>query len=85
MPDRPGALGAVASRIGSVGADITDVDVDRRVGGDVVDTFHLDLPVVDVDVLALLVQELAEVDGAAIESCDPADCCAPSLQRPSDR
>ena len=30
LPDRPGALGAVASRIGAVGADITDVRVASR-------------------------------------------------------
>jgi hypothetical protein len=75
MPDRPGALGAVASRMGAVGADITDVSVDRRVGGSAVDVFHLTLPDTDVDVLALLVQELDEVDGADIESCTWADCC----------
>ena len=33
VPDRPGALGAVASRIGSVGADITDVRVASRRDG----------------------------------------------------
>jgi hypothetical protein len=75
MPDRPGALGAVASRIGAVGADITDVSVHRRSGGSAVDEFHLTLPRTGVDVLALLVQELDEVDGARIESCVQATCC----------
>jgi hypothetical protein len=75
MPDRPGALGAVASRIGAVGADITDVSVDNRHGGNAVDVFHLTLPDVAVDVLALLTQELDEVDGAVVESCVAADCC----------
>jgi ACT domain-containing protein len=75
MPDRPGALGAVASRIGAVGADICDVLVDRREGGSAVDVFHLTLPGTEVDVLALLVQEMQEVDGAWIESCEPASCC----------
>ncbi len=75
MPDRPGALGSVASRLGSVGADITDVDVDRRADGHVVDTFHVDVPDADVDVLALLRHELEEVDGASVESCEAADCC----------
>jgi hypothetical protein len=76
MPDRPGALGAVASRIGAVGADITDIVVRRRADGRAVDEFHLTFPGTDVDVLALLVEELAEVDGAAIESCVEASCCA---------
>jgi len=75
MPDRPGALGAVASRIGAVGADITDVSVHRRSGGSAVDVFHLQLPGTDVDVLSLLVHELEEVDGAVIESWTAADCC----------
>lgn len=75
MPDRPGALGAVASRIGAVGADITDLSVHRRDGASAIDEFHLTLPDVEVDVLALLVDELAEVDGAHIESCVPGDCC----------
>ena len=75
MPDRPGALGAVASRIGAVGADITDLSVHRRDGTSAIDEFHLTLPDVDVDVLALLVDELNEVDGAEIESCNAADCC----------
>jgi len=75
MPDRPGALGAVASRIGAVGADITDVSVARRGDGSAVDVFHLTLPGTDVDVLALLVHELDEVDGASIESCAEASCC----------
>jgi hypothetical protein len=75
LPDRPGALGAVASRIGAVGADITDVIVARHGDGSAVDAFHLTLPATNVDVLALLVQELREVDGASVESCKPATCC----------
>ncbi|MGH9187315.1 MAG: ACT domain-containing protein [Acidimicrobiales bacterium] len=77
LPDRPGALGAVASRIGAVGADITDVAVARRGGGSAIDVFHLTLPNTEVDVMALLVQELREVDGASIESWMTAGCCEP--------
>ena len=33
LPDRPGALGSVASRIGALGADITDVRVSSRRAG----------------------------------------------------
>ena len=75
VPDRPGALGAVASRIGAVGGDITDVTVNRRDGGRVVDEFHVTLPGTAVDVVALLTHELDEVDGAIVESCAPATCC----------
>ena len=86
LPDRPGALGAVASRIGAVGADITDVVVARRSDGSALDVFHLTLPATDVDVLSLLVQELREVDGAAIESWSAASCCddlGPADEAPS--
>lgn len=30
LPDRPGALGAVASRIGSVGGDVISIDILER-------------------------------------------------------
>lgn len=76
LPDRPGALGAVASRIGAVGADITDVTVAGRGGGRASDVFHLTLPNTDVDVMALLCHELEEVDGASIEAWSTASCCA---------
>lgn len=70
LPDRPGALGAVASRIGAVGADITDVMVSARSGGFAEDVFHVDLPTLEgVDVVGLLLSEIAEVDGV----------CAPSV------
>jgi UTP:GlnB (protein PII) uridylyltransferase len=77
LPDRPGALGAVASRIGAVGADVTDVSVATRTGGSVVDVFHLTLPDTEVDVMALLCLELREVDGSCVESWSVQDCCAP--------
>lgn len=77
LPDRPGALGAVASRIGALGADITDVRIasrDHRVAEDV---FHLDLPDTDVDVVTLLHDEIHEVDGARVSliAVRPDDCC----------
>jgi hypothetical protein len=65
LPDRPGALGLVASRIGAVKGDIVGVDVLER-GTDVaVDEFAVDLP--DVDLVATLVREIEEVDGASVE------------------
>ena len=75
MPDRPGALGSVASRIGAVGGDITDVRVDRRAPGSAVDVFHVTLPDGSVDVVALLTKEIGEIDGASVEAWEPADCC----------
>jgi hypothetical protein len=65
LPDRPGALGLVASRIGAVRGDIVGVDVLEQ-GTDVaVDEFAVDLP--DVDLVPTLVREVEEVDGVSIE------------------
>lgn len=75
LPDRPGALGAVASRIGALAADITDVEVGRRGTGTVNDTFHLDLPSSDLDLVELLLSELREVDGVVVEGWHDASCC----------
>ncbi|HSL57330.1 MAG TPA: ACT domain-containing protein [Acidimicrobiales bacterium] len=66
LPDRPGALGAVASRIGALGADITDVHIASRDHRTAEDVFHLDLPPTDVDLVALLHDEIHEVDGAHV-------------------
>src|SRR6188474_1457208 len=65
LPDRPGALGLVASRIGSVGGDIVGIDVLER-GSDVaVDEFAVILP--GADLVELLVREIEQVDGASVE------------------
>jgi hypothetical protein len=75
LPDRPGALGAVASRIGSLGADITDVTIHRGGNGLAEDVLHLDLPTHDdLDLVGLLLAEIGHVDG--VES--------PSLTLPGD-
>lgn len=77
LPDRPGALGAVASRIGSLSANITDITVASRHAGTAEDEFHLNLPHSEtVDVLALLLSELREVDGVSATSWRHAHCCS---------
>ncbi|WP_432557850.1 ACT domain-containing protein [Granulicoccus sp. GXG6511] len=45
LPDRPGALGAVASALGNAGADIQAVEIVGREFGRVVDDFIVNLPV----------------------------------------
>lgn len=45
LPDRPGSLGAVASALGTVGADISALEVVEKRDGYVIDDFMLDLPV----------------------------------------
>jgi hypothetical protein len=65
LPDRPGALGLVASRVGSVGGDIVGIDVLER-GTDVaVDEFAVALR--SLEVVELLIREIEEVDGASVE------------------
>lgn len=79
LPDRPGALGAVASRIGAVGADITDVSVSARRAGVAEDVFHLDLPDVEgIDTVGLLLSEITQVDGVVAPTvrAAPPGCCA---------
>jgi hypothetical protein len=65
LPDRPGALGLVASRIGALGADIVGVDVLERSEHVAVDEFAIALP--RAELVRLLVREVEEVDGASVE------------------
>ena len=65
LPDRPGALGLVASRIGAIGGDIVGIDVLERSEHVAVDEFAVLLP--DHDLISLLVREIEEVDGASVE------------------
>ena len=44
LPDRPGSLGAVASALGSVQADISAVEIVEKGAGRVIDDFMLDIP-----------------------------------------
>jgi hypothetical protein len=65
LPDRPGALGLVASRIGAVDGDIVGIDVLEQGDGVAVDEFAVQLRVgASVD---LLVREIEEVDGVSVE------------------
>jgi hypothetical protein len=65
LPDRPGALGLVAARIGAVGGDIVGIDVLERSEGIAVDEFAVALP--SLDVLELLAKEIEQVDGTSVE------------------
>jgi len=69
LPDRPGALGAVAARIASAQGDIAGIDVLERSGQVAVDEFFVDLP--DPELLTLLVREIEAVDGATVEEARP--------------
>ncbi|MGP8059019.1 MAG: hypothetical protein ACLP9C_05240 [Acidimicrobiales bacterium] len=65
LPDRPGALGLVASRIGAVGGDIVAIDILDRAEGRAVDEFVVELD--RDDLVELLRTEIHEVDGARVE------------------
>lgn len=65
LPDRPGALGQVASRIGAVRGDVVGIDILERDGGQAVDELVVELP--DDALVDLLVSEVRQVDGVAVE------------------
>lgn len=70
LPDRPGALGAVASRIGAVRGDVVGIDILETGGGQAVDELVVQLP--DAQLVDLLVNEIAQVDGVKVEEVRPA-------------
>jgi hypothetical protein len=65
LPDRPGALGLVASRIGAVDGDIVGIDVLERGESVAVDEFAVHLR--DPGAVDIMVREIEEVDGASVE------------------
>ena len=65
LPDRPGALGAVASRIGAVRGDLVGIDILERGAGRAIDELVVSLP--DADLVPLLVKEMQEVEGVDVE------------------
>src|SRR3712207_426474 len=71
LPDRPGALGAVASRIGAVRGEIVGIDILERGAGRAIDELAVDLP--DDSLVGLLVSEIRAVDGVDVEEVRPVD------------
>jgi hypothetical protein len=69
LPDRPGALGQVASRIGAVRGEIVGIEILERGGGRAIDELVVDLP--DPSLLDLLVDEVRQVDGVDVEEVRP--------------
>ncbi len=66
MPDRPGALGQVASRIGAVRGDVLAIEILEQGGGRAIDELTVSLP--DDDLIPLLTAEVDAVDGVSVES-----------------
>jgi hypothetical protein len=69
LPDRPGALGQVASRIGAVRGEIVGIEILERGGGRAIDELVVDLPEAGLE--DLLVQEIRQVDGVDVEEIRP--------------
>jgi hypothetical protein len=69
LPDRPGALGQVASRIGAVRGDVVGIDILEREGGQAVDELVVELP--DPDLFDMLIREIRQVDGVGVEEVRP--------------
>lgn len=78
LPDRPGALGAVASRIGAVRGDLVHIDILERGGGKAIDELVIDLP--DEGLVPLLLAEVSEVDGADVEDIRPVASAAADVR-----
>jgi hypothetical protein len=67
LPDRPGALGAVASALGNIGADILSVDVVERTSGTAIDDLVVELPKGRLpDVLITAAESVADVEVDAV-------------------
>jgi len=69
LPDRPGALGQVASRVGAVRGDVVGIEILERGGGSAIDEITVSLP--DPSLVELLVSEIRQVDGVAVEDVRP--------------
>lgn len=65
LPDRPGALGQVASRIGAVRGDVVGIEILERGPSQVIDEVLVELP--DDGIVDLLLAEISQVDGVAVE------------------
>lgn len=69
LPDRPGALGAVAVRIGAVRGNVVGIAVVERLEGEAIDEVVVELP--SPSLVGLLVDEITQVDGVFVEVVEP--------------
>jgi hypothetical protein len=69
LPDRPGALGQVASRIGAVRGDVLGIEILEVGGGRVIDELVVKLD--DPSLVDLLISEVGAVDGVSVEYVRP--------------
>lgn len=69
LPDRPGALGAVTSRIGAVRGSVVGIEILERGAGRAIDELVVELP--GPHLVELLINEIAQVDGVDVEFVQP--------------
>ncbi len=69
LPDRPGALGQVASRIGAVKGDVLAIEILEGGGGRVID--ELVVALAEPDLVDLMVNEVHAIDGVSVEHVRP--------------
>src|SRR5689334_11221827 len=69
LPDRPGALGAVASRIGAVRGDLVGIDILETGAGRAIDELVVSLPTDDL--VPLLIKEIQEIEDVDVEDVRP--------------
>jgi len=69
LPDRPGALGQVASRVGAVRGDVLAIEILEVGGGRVIDELVVALP--DESLVELMVSEVHAIDGVSVEHVRP--------------
>ena len=71
LPDRPGALGQVASRIGAVHGDVVGIEILEQGGGRAIDELVVALP--ESELIDPLVRVVAQLEGVDIEWVQPVD------------
>lgn len=69
LPDSPGSLGAVATALGEIGADILSVDVVERGGGIAVDDMVVELP--SGNLPDALITAAESVEGVIVDAVRP--------------
>ncbi|MGH3780523.1 MAG: ACT domain-containing protein [Pseudonocardiaceae bacterium] len=69
LPDRPGALGAVATALGEVGVDILSLDVVERRSGIAIDDLVVELP--SGRLPDVLITAAESVDGVEVDAVRP--------------
>jgi hypothetical protein len=69
LPDRPGALGQIASRIGAVKGDVLGIEILETGGGRVID--ELVVALADESIVELMVNEVHAIDGVSVEHVRP--------------